>query len=465
MPTERNNVWVVDDEASSRRYLSTFLGARGFGVQSIESGEQVLRRLATSGEYPSLLIVDIHVPAFGGLELLAELSKQGWRIPSIILSGVQQVSTAVKAMQMGASDYLLKPFEESDLETAIKKAIKAHGSVVDPSPEVFATSNKKMHRVRDICNHIAETDVPVLILGESGVGKEVVAHYIHARSGRPDPFVKVNCAALPTDLLESELFGHERGAFTGAQREKPGKFELAGQGTILLDEIGDMSPLLQAKLLHVLQDGEYSRLGGTSTFTSKARTIAATNKQLHTLVRNGEFREDLFFRLNVVTLEIPPLRERREDIAPLCSHFLKTYRDRYKSSVKEVPPELMTALIRYPWPGNIRQLENVIKRFLIFPEVQLAISELERSAAMPLQSSHSRELSLKELSAGAAEKAEKELILRTLEEVNWNRKQAAKRLKICYKSLLTKLHRWQNVPAESGIPAEAAFTAMTGVGH
>jgi transcriptional regulator with PAS, ATPase and Fis domain len=254
--------------------------------------------------------------------------------------------------------------------------------------------------------------------------------------------VKVNCAALPADLLESELFGHERGAFTGAQREKPGKFELANEGSILLDEVAEMSPFLQAKLLHVLQDGEYARLGGTRTLRSGARVIAATNKNLQNMVASGQFREDLYFRMNVVTVELPPLRQRKEDILPLCEYFVEKYRARYHSSVKTLPEELLSVFCNYHWPGNIRQLENAVRRYLILPDLAQAREEFR---ARPTIVEHPAEpsRSLKELSAGVAEKAEKELILQTLNEVNWNRKQAARRLNICYKSLLNKLHRWQ----------------------
>jgi two-component system, NtrC family, response regulator AtoC len=276
----------------------------------------------------------------------------------------------------------------------------------------------------------------------------------------------VNCAALPADLLESELFGHERGAFTGALREKPGKFELASRGTLMLDEVAEMSPLLQSKLLHVLQDGEYSRLGGTTMLTSGARIIAATNKCLRSMVASGGFREDLYFRLNVIAVEIPSLRERPEDIAPLCDHFVERYRAKYNSRVKQLPPELVAAFRDYSWPGNVRQLENSVKRFLLLPDLQQALGELEskpehRTVAPPPIASPS--VSLKEHAASAAEQAEKELIFRTLNEVNWNRKKAAQRLNICYKSLLNKLHRWQAEPEHRSAPKEAhrplTFTA------
>ncbi|MGH9557873.1 MAG: sigma-54-dependent transcriptional regulator [Bryobacteraceae bacterium] len=446
MRTDKPSVWVVDDDDSTRTYLFDFLSTRGFDVQCFDSGEQAIRRLA-SDRRPSLLLLDLRMPHVGGLEVLAQLEKMGRGIPAIVLSGVDQVSTVVKAMRLGAADYLVKPLDEQDLERAIAQAIEEHGASGpgDPSlgPEAaFPSSNRRMLQIKGICDQVAVADVPILILGESGAGKEVLARYIHAQSGRADPFVKVNCAALPMDLLESELFGHERGAFTGAMREKPGKFELAGQGTIMLDEIAEMHPLLQAKLLHVLQDGEYARLGGTRSMRSEARTIAATNKRLPGLVASGGFREDLFFRLNVITIEVPPLRERPEDIAPWCHAFVERYRVKYKSGVKRLPDELEQAFARFSWPGNVRQLENFVKRFLILPDLQQALSEIRktepRREALPQP-----KLSLKELSAIAAEQAEKDVILKTLEEVNWNRKQAARQLNICYKSLLNKLRRWQ----------------------
>ncbi len=244
-------VWVVDDDASIRSYLSDFLQSRSYNVLCFDSGEQVVRQI-TSVEAPSLLLLDIRMPKVGGLEVLAQLDKLGRRIPAIVLSGVDQITTVVQAMRLGASDYLVKPIDITDLEEAIDRVLEENGQALNlngPAPELgYPSSNKRMQQIGSICRQVAQTDVPVLILGESGVGKEVLARYIHVQSGRRAPFVKVNCAALPAELLESELFGHDRGAFTGAQHEKPGKFELAGQGTIMLDEVAEMSPLLQAKL-------------------------------------------------------------------------------------------------------------------------------------------------------------------------------------------------------------------------
>jgi len=441
--TERQTVWVADDEAAIRTFLAEFLASRGFEVLCLDSGEHVVARLRPPA-VPSLLLLDIRMPRIGGLEVLEEMGTRGLRVPTIVLSGIDHPSTVVKAIRLGALDYLTKPLDENDLEVAIEKVLEEEPPATDggESSVTFYSSNKRMQQIRAISDQVAHADVPVLILGESGVGKEVLARYIHEKSGRNGPFVRVNCAALPADLLESELFGHERGSFTGAQRDKPGKFELAGSGTIMLDEIGEMSPALQAKLLHVLQDGEYSRVGGTRSLTSDARIIAATNKQPEKMVLTGGFREDLLFQLNVITIDVPPLRERPDDIVPLCHLFVEKYRSRYKSPVQELPAELLEAFARHSWPGNIRQLENNIKRFLILPDVRMALLELHKGKLIE-NAPRPQMGSLKEQSASAAENAEKELILRTLNEVNWNRKQAARRLDICYKSLLNKLHRWE----------------------
>jgi len=472
---EKPIVWVVDDDAATRSFLSDFLAPRGYRVLCFSSGENLVKRLSPLN-LPSLLILDMRMPRVGGLEILAELEEHGHHIPTIVLSGVNQVSTVVKAMQLGASDYLVKPFDEKELEASIEKVIGDHAedsldAVAGTPQAAFRTTNARMLHLRSICDQVAPVDVPVLILGESGSGKEVLARYIHAQSGRKEPFVKVNCAALPSDLLESELFGHDRGAFTGAHQEKPGKFELAGRGTLMLDEVAEMSPTLQAKLLHILQDGEYSRLGGTRTLRSEARIIAATNKRLEKMVVDGTFREDLLFRLNVITVDIPALRERPEDIRPLSERFVEHYRAKYKSSIKSLPEELLAAFERFDWPGNVRQLENHVKRFLILPDLRQALAELRKAPSAPVSAAPAApsNLSLKELSANAAEATEREMILRTLNEVNWNRKKAARDLGICYKSLLTKISRWHLGQTPEATPktavassGEEVFTATSG---
>jgi two-component system response regulator AtoC len=308
--------------------------------------------------------------------------------------------------------------------------------------EGFVTSNLRMLRIIDIARRVAQTDVPVLILGESGVGKEVLASFIHRHSDRSHrPFVKVNCAALPNELLESELFGYDQGAFTGAARSKPGKFELADTGTLLLDEIGEMSPQLQAKLLHVLQDGEFSRLGARLPTKVNVRILAATNRNLRASVLNGEFRNDLYFRLNVIQVEIPPLRERRGDILPLCKYFLEKYRERYGSTVQTLPQDLLQACVWYDWPGNVRELENFVKRQLILPDSDLHC-ELSSADFDPLFQNPPSS-SLLEIGDRAAEQAERTAALDMLEETGWNRKESARRLHISYKTFRSRLRKWE----------------------
>jgi two-component system, NtrC family, response regulator AtoC len=454
----KRSILVVDDDQSVRSYLSDFLTSCGYTVECAESGDQAVTRLA-GGYVPSVIVQDIVMPGINGIEVLESVKKINPSIPVIILSAAGQIKTVVDAMKMGAADFLVKPFEEQELELAIenvvekqklKEEVKTLKRQLDSydAGDILST-NPKVLKIKEIAKHVADTDVPVLITGESGVGKEVIARYIHSHSSRHDkPFVKVNCAALPNDLLESELFGYERGAFTGALNDKPGKFELADKGTLLLDEIGEMTPHLQAKLLHVLQDSEYTRLGAKRTIRVDARVLASTNINLEEHVATAKFREDLYFRLNVIRIDIPPLRERREDIPVLCNYFLCRYRDRYKSSVEEISPSLMDSFLRYEWPGNVRQLENAIKRYLILPDMNVNLSELKdqatSSSTAPVAAKPKEDnMSLKDVGTRAAEQAEKELVLRVLEETSWNRKQAARRLNICYKALLNKLKRWQ----------------------
>jgi two-component system response regulator AtoC len=309
-----------------------------------------------------------------------------------------------------------------------------------------------MDRVRELVERIADTDVPVLLVGESGVGKDVIARRIHARSRRAGrAFVKINCAALPGELLESELFGHEKGAFTGAHAEKPGKFELAHQGTIFLDEIGEMDPRLQAKLLQVLQDEEFYRVGGKRPVRVDARVLTATNRVLEEAIRQGTFREDLFYRLDVVTVRVPPLRERREEIAPLVRHFVEKYRRRYGGGLEELPPEVLERFLAYDWPGNVRELENLVRRLVVLRDPAMVLGELgARAAGQPAVANTVRapgaaaaplveDPPLKEVARRAARLAEREAILRALKRTGWNKRKAAKRLQISYKALLYKI--------------------------
>jgi two-component system response regulator AtoC len=331
----------------------------------------------------------------------------------------------------------------------------------DPLFDGLISSAELMHAY-EIARLVARTDVPVLITGESGVGKDVLARFIHSKSDRASkPLIRVNCAALPEDLLESELFGYERGAFTGAMGPKPGKFELADGGGILLDEIAEMSPRLQAKLLHVLQDGTFTRLGGRQEIRVNARVLASTNRRLEEAMARGEFRADVYFRLNVIRIEIPPLRERKQEILLLSNYFVEKYRAKYGSTVQELPPHILRTFLDYDWPGNVRELENVVKRYLILPTVDFDIAGVRQSrsskpAPMPVEDAPRASVpqprpnalptefsSLKQVGLQAAEHAERELVLLMLEQTNWNRKEAARHLNICYRALLNKIKKWQ----------------------
>jgi two-component system response regulator AtoC len=346
----------------------------------------------------------------------------------------------------------------------------------------FPAADPRMLEIKQLARRVAATNAPVLIMGESGVGKEVLARFIHAESRRAArPFVKINCAAVPHDLLESELFGHERGAFTGAYQRKEGKFESANGGTLLLDEIGEMSLPLQAKLLHVLEDPAVTRVGGTQSVRIDARIIATTNKPLEAAVAEREFRQDLYFRLNVMQFELPPLRERRADIPLLCQRFLHTCADGQDAAGARLPDELLAALLDYHWPGNVRELKHVIQRYLILPDVEMVLSELSppQRAPAPAPAGGTIQLSvdlarlgngkihLKSIASDAAEQVEKTVILQVLEQTRWNRRRAASRLDICYKTLLNKLHRWrldeQDVADDEPPPAVRA--TARGNGH
>ena len=319
----------------------------------------------------------------------------------------------------------------------------------------FLCANPELAQIKRIAESVADKDVPVLILGESGVGKEVVARHIHCRSDRPErPFVKINCAAVPPDLLESEFFGHERGSFTGATQRAIGHFEMAADGTVLLDEIGEMHPVLQAKLLHVLQDREFKRVGGNRNIAMGARVLATTNKNLEEAVAKREFREDLFFRLAVISVEVPPLRQRREDILLLAEHFFATYSEQYRSPAGELPESLRAALLDYQWPGNVRELQNVIRRYILLPEYEEVFGGVVKRTSAG-GSGERRALgasrgSLIDMGAEAADRAEKEAVLRVLEDTDWNRKEAARRLDVCYKTLLNKLHKWRLGEQDAG---------------
>jgi len=458
-------VLVIDDDPGVRDYLEALVSRQGYEVVAVAGGEEALRTLDSTP--PDLVTLDMVLPGMDGLETLRELKKRVPDVPVIMLSGHGQARTIVEAMKLGASDFLRKPFEVEELELAFQKALEKRALTAEVEQlrgrarresemMILGGDNAKMREVREIIEQVADTDITVLIRGESGTGKELVARALYQLSSRRDrPFVKVNCAALPSELLESELFGFERGAFTGAQRRKLGKFEYANHGTIFLDEISEMHPNLQAKLLQVLQDGEFSRLGGESDVRVDARILAATNRDLEAAVAEGAFREDLYYRLNVVTVQIPPLRERRDAIPLLVDHFLRKYNEQYKKDVKSFSPQTMDVVMAYSWPGNVRELENMVKRMVVLENESTVIEEIAqrdvsraeaRSDAdgldldgLEADLADGRGVDLKALSKRAAQMAEKRVIERVLAQTRWNRKEAAERLQISYKALLYKM--------------------------
>jgi two-component system response regulator AtoC len=447
-------ILVVEDDEGARTALSSFLQANGFRVRTASSGAEALAALG--GAPPDAVLLDLVLPEPDGFEVLRRIRARDAQLPVVVLSALAHAEDVVRAMKLGATDYLPKPFEPSELDLVLRRALEAQRRPA-PEPRLAGTDegglpilSGAMVRVRDLVERIADTDVPVLLVGESGVGKDVIARRIHARSRRAArPFVKINCAALPGELLESELFGHEKGAFTGAHAEKPGKFELAHQGTIFLDEIGEMDPRLQAKLLQVLQDEEFYRVGGKRPVRVDARVLTATNRVLEEAIRQGTFREDLFYRLNVVTVRVPPLRERREEIAPLVRHFVEKYRRRYGGGLEEVPPEVLERFLRHDWPGNVRELENLVRRLVVLRDPAMVLGELVgRPAALPPLPNTVRDPAmlplgedepLKEVARRAARVAEREAILKALKRTGWNKRKAARRLQVSYKALLYKI--------------------------
>jgi two-component system, NtrC family, response regulator AtoC len=489
----KNQVLVVDDDLAMCGFLRSFLGTRGYTALTVTNADEAVRRF--HAERPAAVLLDVVMPgAMDGLAALAAFKKIDKDVPVIVVSGQGRTNTIVQAMKLGASDFVCKPFEDAELEILLGNALKQRQlshevatlreQLREQSQYTMLFGNsERMVDVRDLIERVSDTDVTILIRGESGTGKELVARALHERSLRRDkPFVKVNCAALPTELLESELFGFEKGAFTGAIQHKPGKFEFANHGTMFLDEIGDMSFPLQAKLLQVLQDGEFSRLGGKNDVHVDVRVITATNRDLETAVAQGQFREDLYFRLNVVAINLPPLRDRREEIPFLTDHFLKKFSVQYNKPTSGVSAELAQLFMEYEWPGNVRQLENMIKRMVVLGTEAPIRTELQQPTSVfasrasgsalppprptvprhasvptappaaapaatrpvvgegpPLAATSVGNVSLKDIARTAAREAERELILRMLTRTRWNRKEAAEILGISYKALLYKI--------------------------
>jgi DNA-binding NtrC family response regulator len=368
MPT----ILIVEDEAKMRRLLELNLGEDGFTTLSAEDAEAGLKLLREN--VVDLVVTDLKLPGMNGLEFLQAIKRQNAALPVVVMTAFGTVETAVEAMKAGASDYVLKPFSLSEMRMVIRKELDVRNLREENRslrealgkryvhPNVVARS-VKMQEVLATVERVAPTNSTVLLGGESGVGKDLIARAIHEKSRRASgPFIKINSSAIPENLLESELFGYEKGAFTGANASKPGKFELADKGTLFLDEIGDVPPAIQVKLLRVLQEREFERLGGTRTVKVDVRLIAATNRDLREALEQGTFREDLYYRLNVVPIDIAPLRQRKEDIPDLVNLFISRFAGDSGKQVKSISPEAMQILVSYHWPGNVRELQNIIER-------------------------------------------------------------------------------------------------------
>ncbi|NTU59750.1 MAG: sigma-54-dependent Fis family transcriptional regulator [Deltaproteobacteria bacterium] len=457
-------VLVVDDDPGIREYLQNLLSLGGYRVETAPGGAEALARL-DDGVEPGVVILDIMMPGMDGLSALARLRDRDPDLPVIMLSGIGQTSVVVEAMKAGAYDYIDKSFEADELEIAVDKAFERRRLVEEirslksrlkeqEEADPLVGVARPIQTMKELLDNIADTDVTVLIDGESGVGKELVARRLHRNSRRrSERWVKVNCAALPPDLLESELFGYEKGAFTGALKRKEGKFEFANKGTIFLDEIGEMSLPLQAKILQVLQDREFSRLGGNDTVRVDVRVVCATNRDLRKAVQEKQFREDLYYRLNVVNIRVPPLRERSEDIPLLVRYFMQKYAEKYGRTRTGVSDPLMAHFLSYDWPGNVRELENLLKRLVILDDERFIFSEFRTKNVVPAKpvpppplagspdevDLERGPINLKEIARRASVEAERHMIAATLQQTGWNRRKAAKILDVSYKTLLYKI--------------------------
>jgi len=471
---------VVDDEANMRTVLQGLLAREGYHVELAADGKAALEALEKSGGNVHAVLTDLRMPGLDGMQLLAEIVKRYPGRPVVMLTAHGTVDTAVEAMKVGAFDFVTKPFNAAELRAVMRKAVTtalADLDIVDTDddaradeppaersdgdkPEVLSRfgmigRSKGLGEIYAILDKVADTPTTVLVTGESGTGKELVAQALHNHSSRKGrPFIRVNCAAIPATLIESELFGHEKGAFTGAIASKPGRFELADKGTLFLDEIGEIPTELQVKLLRAIQESAFERVGGLKTIKVDVRLVAATNRNLQQEVETGRFREDLFYRLNVIPIHLPPLRERSGDIPLLVDHMLTRFNERLKKNVKRLTPEAAAAFKAYQWPGNVREMENVLERLVLFCEgdeigIDLLPDELKSPAGLPaaaggaavarLDRDLTGRVSMKELVRETTAQLEKELIIQALEQTHGNVTRAAQLLMISRKSLQNKM--------------------------
>jgi len=455
MRKESVKVLVIDDDPKVPWILSEGLG-ENYQIISARNGVEGIQMVTK--EKPELVLLDIKMPGLSGMEVLDKVKTIDGNLDVIMLSGHGDTQNVVESIRRGASEFINKPFNIEEVEIHIRTTLErnrlkkevtklkskleaksAYDTLIGDSPQMLA--------VKNVIEQVADSELTVLILGESGTGKEIVARMLHALSSRAQkPFTKVNCAAIPRELLEAELFGYEKGAFTGAVKNKPGRFEVASTGTIFLDEIGDMPLELQSKLLQVLEQNEFIRVGGLQTVRVDVRIVCATNKNVEKALEKGIIRDDLFYRLNEITIQLPPLREKREDIPLLVDHFLQRYRILYEREFLGLSPQALEALKEYSWPGNVRQLENLIKQIvvrndesMVFELSERIATEISSGGPEPPSSRAEGELSLKRRISALVTQEEKKVISEALRRTNWNRRKAAKLLEISYRSLLYKI--------------------------
>ena len=456
----QTSVLVADDEANLRKVLVALLEREGYTARAVPDGPHALDVIRKGGV--DILITDLKMPQMTGLELLEAAKSIDAGLPVIVITAHGSVDTAVSALKRGAQDYITKPFDKAELKLAVRKAAAVRAAadypMLDPREKGqfrIVGRSRPIQQIFEVISKVAATPSTVLITGESGTGKELVAAALHENSDRAKaPFIRVNCAAIPKDLLESEFFGYEQGAFTGAVTSKPGRFELADGGTLFLDEIAEIPSAMQVKLLRALQESEFERVGGVQTKSVDVRLIAATNRDLEVETREGRFREDLYYRLNVVRLELPALRDRPDDIPLLVEHFVEKYNRRLQRDVAGFTPRALEILAGYPWPGNIRELENVIERTLLFAERESidaedlpddllrgrgATSETPAPLSTQLPSLSHGATSMKEIVRQATSQLERDLIIKALEETHGNVTRAAHLLRISRKGLQNKM--------------------------
>jgi len=448
-------ILVVDDEESVRKLLTAVLKKEGYTVETAEDGRQAVEKARLIK--PALVIMDIRMPNLDGLSAFKAIREENKEVLVILMTAFAAVETAVEAVKLGAYDYIIKPFNIDEVKLLIKRAMQVQTLTEEVKvlrEELYSnyrldkllTNSPKMQELYRIIGKVASTSATVLLSGESGTGKELIANTIHYNSLRSHgPLVKVNCGALPESLLESELFGHEKGAFTGAAARKLGRFELANKGTIFLDEIGEVSQSLQVKLLRVLQEREFERVGGTELVKTDIRIIAATNRNLEDMVAKGTFREDLYYRLNVVSIHVPPLRERREDIPLLADYFLHKYAQENNRTMSMFDQETSSLLADYNWPGNVRELANVVERAVImstgcviFPEDLPQALSRQQIVAMEASSDYTGQ-SLKEI----IKQVERNVIKQALAHNNGNKVKTAKDLGMSRRALLYKIEEYE----------------------